>query len=82
MQTYEMLSDMITELMEIRLVQYNIYKCLHLKPVALSQCPCRYAVTTDMQSILFEIRFLLHLTHRFPTFTSVLFYELTSIVAG
>ena len=42
MQTLEMLSDMITELMEIRLVQY-LYKCLHLKPVALSQCPCRYA---------------------------------------
>ena len=28
MQTLEMLSDMITELMEIRLVQY-LYKCLH-----------------------------------------------------
>ena len=41
--TLEMLSDLITELMEIRLVQYNLYKCLHLKPVALSQCPCRYA---------------------------------------
>ena len=43
MQTWEMLSDMITELMETRLVQYNPYKCLHLKPVALSQCPSRYA---------------------------------------
>ena len=40
MQTLEMLSDMITELMEIRLIQYTPYKCLHLKP---SQCPCRYA---------------------------------------
>ena len=43
LQTLEMLSDLITELMEIRLVQYNLYKCLHLKPVALSQCPCIYA---------------------------------------
>ena len=43
LQTYEMLSDMITELIKIRLVQYKLYRCLYLKPVALSQCPCRYA---------------------------------------